>query len=83
VGGCKLQPGDLLGSGTLSGPEPQQFGSLLESTLGGKQPITLQNGEQRTFLEDGDEVIMKARCRRDGYPSIGFGECRGVLLPAN
>lgn len=83
VGGCKLQPGDLFGSGTLSGFEPQQFGSLLESTFGGKQPIQLQNGEQRTFLEDGDEVIMKARCRRDGYPSIGFGECRGVLLSAN
>jgi len=82
VGGCKLQPGDLFGSGTLSGPEPTQFGSLLESTFGGKQPLTLANGETRTFLEDGDEVILRARCRREGYPSIGFGECRGVLLPA-
>ncbi|MDH4874290.1 fumarylacetoacetase [Pseudomonas sp. BN515] len=82
VGGCKLQAGDLFGSGTLSGPEPQAFGSLLESTFGGKQPITLPGGEQRTFLEDGDEVILRARCRRDGYPSIGFGECRGVLLAA-
>jgi fumarylacetoacetase len=82
VGGCKLQAGDLFGSGTLSGPEPQAFGSLLESTFGGKQPITLPNGEQRTFLEDGDEVILRARCQREGYPSIGFGECRGVLLAA-
>ncbi|SFP81374.1 fumarylacetoacetate hydrolase [Geopseudomonas sagittaria] len=82
VGGCKLQPGDLFGSGTLSGPEPSQFGSLLESTFGGKQPLTLASGETRTFLEDGDEVILRARCRRAGYPSIGFGECRGVLLPA-
>lgn len=82
VGGCKLQPGDLFGSGTLSGPQPEQFGSLLESTFGGKQPIELHNGEQRTFLEDGDEVIMRARCRKEGHPSIGFGECRGILLPA-
>jgi fumarylacetoacetase len=82
IGGCKLQAGDLFGSGTLSGPEPQAFGSLLESTFGGKQPITLPSGEQRTFLEDGDEVILRARCQRNGYPSIGFGECRGVLLAA-
>ncbi len=82
VGGCKLQPGDLFGSGTLSGPEPEQFGSLLESSFGGKQALTLSSGETRTFLEDGDEVILRARCRREGQPSIGFGECRGVLLPA-
>ncbi|MND87938.1 Ureidoglycolate lyase [compost metagenome] len=82
VGGCKLQPGDLFGSGTLSGPQAEAFGSLLESTVGGKQPISLPNGEQRTFLEDGDEVILRARCQRAGYPSIGFGECRGTLLAA-
>ncbi|MFC5694701.1 fumarylacetoacetase [Pseudomonas sp. GCM10022186] len=82
VGGCKLQAGDLFGSGTLSGPQPEAFGSLLESTFGGKQPISLPNGERRTFLEDGDEVILRARCQREGYPSIGFGECRGVLLAA-
>jgi len=82
VGGCKLQAGDLFGSGTLSGNAPEAFGSLLESTFGGKQPLSLPNGEQRTFLEDGDEVILRARCRREGYPSIGFGECRGTLLPA-
>lgn len=82
VGGCKLQPGDLFGSGTLSGQSPEAVGSLLESTGGGKQPLTLASGEERTFLEDGDEVIMRARCRREGYPSIGFGECRGRVRPA-
>ncbi|MGO1501320.1 MAG: fumarylacetoacetate hydrolase family protein, partial [Marinobacter sp.] len=82
VGGCKLQSGDLFGSGTLSGQTPDAVGSLLESTGGGKQPLTLASGEERTFLEDGDEVIMRARCRRDGYPSIGFGECRGTVQPA-
>ena|SRR5680860_1642471 len=83
VGGCKLQPGDLFGSGTLSGQNPDAVGSLLESTGGGKQPLTLASGEQRTFLEDGDEIILRARCRRDGYPSIGFGECRGKVQPAH
>jgi len=82
VGGCKLQAGDLFGSGTLSGPAPEAFGSLLESTFGGKQPLQLPGGEQRTFLQDGDEVIFRAWCEREGYPRIGFGECRGVILPA-
>ncbi|SDL15287.1 fumarylacetoacetase [Pseudomonas indica] len=82
VNGCSLQPGDLFGSGTLSGERPESFGSLLELTQGGKQPLHLPSGETRTFLEDGDEIILKARCRRDGYPSIGFGECRGRVLPA-
>ena len=79
VNGCKLQPGDLLGTGTLSGPEPGQFGSLLEITEGGKHVITLPGGEQRTFLQGGDEVILRARCHRDGQVSIGFGECRGTI----
>jgi fumarylacetoacetase len=83
VGGCKLQPGDLFGSGTLSGPSADAFGSLLESTFGGKQPLRLPSGEERTFLQDGDEVIFRAHCQRDGYPQIGFGECRGVILPAH
>lgn len=82
VGGCKLQPGDLFGSGTLSGPQPEAFGSLLESTLGGKQAIELPSGEQRTFLQDGDEVIFRAWCEGAGQVRIGFGECRGVILPA-
>ncbi|MHC8316121.1 fumarylacetoacetase [Pseudomonas sp. LB3P31] len=82
VNGCQLQAGDLFGSGTLSGPENGQFGSLLEITEGGKKPIELASGEVRKFLEDGDEIILRARCSRDGFASIGFGECRGKVLPA-
>lgn len=82
VNGCSLQAGDLFGSGTLSGEAPDSYGSLLEATEGGKQPLQLANGETRTFLEDGDEVILRARCKREGYPSLGFGECRGRVLPA-
>ncbi|MFI8742431.1 fumarylacetoacetase [Stutzerimonas zhaodongensis] len=81
VNGCSLQPGDLFGSGTLSGSSPESLGSLLEITQGGKQPLELPSGETRTFLEDGDEIILKARCRRDGQASIGFGECRGRVMP--
>ncbi len=80
MGGCKLQPGDLFGSGTLSGPEADAFGSLLESTFGGKQPLSLASGEQRTFLESGDEVILRAWCEGEGRVRIGFGECRGRVL---
>lgn len=82
VNGCQLQAGDLFGSGTLSGPESGQFGSLLEITEGGKKPIELASGEVRKFLEDGDEIILRARCSREGFASIGFGECRGKVLPA-
>jgi len=82
VNGCQLQAGDLFGSGTLSGPESGQFGSLLEITEGGKKPIELASGEVRKFLEDGDEIILRARCARDGFASIGFGECRGKVLAA-
>jgi fumarylacetoacetase len=82
VNGCNLQPGDLLGSGTLSGPAPEQGGSLLELSAGGKQALTLSNGEQRSFLEDGDSVVLKAFCERAGARRIGFGECRGTVLPA-
>ncbi|WP_122666381.1 fumarylacetoacetase [Pseudomonas viridiflava] len=80
VNGCTLQPGDLLGTGTLSGPQPGQFGSLLEMTDGGKHAIDLPGGEVRRFLEDGDEVILRARCKREGQVSIGFGECRGTVI---
>ncbi|MFK3974029.1 fumarylacetoacetase [Pseudomonas sp. NPDC087358] len=80
VNGCKLQPGDLFGTGTLSGPQAGQFGSLLEMTEGGKHAVELPSGETRKFLEAGDEVILKARCRRGGQVSIGFGECRGVVV---
>ena len=80
--GCDLRPGDLLGTGTLSASTPDGFGSLLESTQGGTAPLMLPSGETRRFLEDGDEVILHAHARRDGYASIGFGECRGTVVPA-
>jgi fumarylacetoacetase len=79
VNGCNLQPGDLLGTGTLSGEARESFGSLLELSEGGKNPIALTNGETRSFLEDGDEVIMTAHAVREGFRSIGFGECRGRI----
>ncbi|SFM34041.1 fumarylacetoacetase [Variovorax sp. OV329] len=79
VNGCNLQPGDLLGSGTLSGPTPDACGSLIELTLGGKQSIELPNGEKRTFLEDGDTLILRGWCERDGAVRIGFGEARGTV----
>jgi fumarylacetoacetase len=82
VNGCNLRAGDLLGSGTQSGPDPGQGGSLLELTVGGKQPLKLKNGEMRGFLEDGDTVILRAHCARDGFRRIGFGECRGTVMPA-
>lgn len=82
VNGCQLQAGDLFGSGTLSGPEAGQFGSLLEITEGGKKAIELASGESRKFLEDGDEIILRARCTRNGFASIGFGECRGTVVAA-
>jgi fumarylacetoacetase len=82
VNGCGLKPGDLLGSGTESGPTPEEAGSLLELTVGGKQPVQLPNGETRTFLEDGDTVILRAWCEKPGAARIGFGECRSTVLPA-
>jgi fumarylacetoacetase len=72
----------LLGSGTISGPTTDGLGSLLEITEGGTAPITLASGGTRTFLEDGDEVIFRARGRREGYAPVGFGEVRGRVLPA-
>jgi fumarylacetoacetase len=80
--GCNLQAGDLLGTGTQSGPEPGQGGSLLELSMGGKQALRLPDGEQRTFLEDGDCVILRGHCEREGARRIGFGDCAGVVLPA-
>jgi fumarylacetoacetase len=81
VNGCNLQPGDLLGTGTQSGPEPAEAGSLIELSAGGKKPISLPNGETRTFLEDGDAVIMRGYCERAGAARIGFGELTGCVLP--
>jgi fumarylacetoacetase len=82
-GGCNLQPGDLFGTGTISGPEDVGLGSLLEISAGGRRPVELASGESRRFLEDGDTVIMRARCQREGFATIGFGECRGTVEPAN
>jgi fumarylacetoacetase len=80
--GCNLQPGDLLGTGTQSGPGPGQGGSLLELSAGGKQPITLASGETRSFLADGDTVILRGFCAREGVPRIGLGACTATVLPA-
>ncbi len=82
VGGCNLRPGDLLGSGTLSGPNPGEAGSFLEMTLSGAQPLQLRNGESRTFLEDGDTLTLRGACERLGARRIGFGECSGTITPA-
>ncbi len=78
-GGCNLRPGDLFGTGTISAPDESGFGSLLETTNGGRKPIELPSGETRRFLEDGDEVVFGGRCRRDGFAPIGFGACRAIV----
>jgi len=80
--GCNLRPGDLVGTGTISGPASDSRGSLLEITRGGAEAIELPTGEARTFLEDGDEVTLFAHASREGFASIGFGKCRAVVLPA-
>ena len=82
VNGCNLNPGDFLGSGTQSGPAPQEAGSLLELTEGGKKSIALSNGEQRIFMEDGDAIIMRGWAQKEGIARVGFGEVVGTLLPA-
>ncbi len=80
--GCPLRAGDLIGSGTVSGPEKQNQGCLLELTRRGADPLSLPSGETRAFLEDGDEVILKGWCEASGFRRIGLGECRGLILPA-
>jgi fumarylacetoacetase len=80
--GCNLRPGDLIASGTVSGASKESRGSMLERTWRGAEPFALPNGEQRRFLEDGDEVIMRGWCEREGYRRIGFGECRGTVTAA-
>jgi len=79
--GCAMTAGDLLGSGTISGPEKSERGSLLELTWGGKDPMTLDTGETRTFIEDGDTLTLHGAAKGDGY-QIGFGTCTGTILPA-
>jgi fumarylacetoacetase len=80
--GCNLQAGDILGSGTISGTAADSLGSLMELTQAGKAPLQLPGGETRTFVEDGDEVIERGRCAREGYASIGFGEAAGRIVGA-
>ena len=82
--GCVLRSGDLLGSGTMSGPgsDPSMWGSLVELSHNGRDPLTLPSGEKRTFIEDGDEIIMRGRCERPGFASLGFGACSATLEPA-
>lgn len=80
--GCNLRPGDLLGSGTISGPAKSERGSMMELAWRGTEPVVLPNGEARTFLADGDEVVMRGWCAREGAVRIGFGECRGEVRAA-
>ncbi|MBR9911964.1 MAG: fumarylacetoacetase [Gammaproteobacteria bacterium] len=82
VNGCNLRPGDLFGSGTQSGPQPAEAGSMLELSRGGKEPITLSNGETRAFIEDGDTLVIRGSCAREGAARIGFGEVASTVLPA-
>jgi len=79
--GCNLRPGDLCGSGTISGDDKDSYGSMLELTWKGANPLKLPNGEERKFLQDGDTLILSGSCKGDGY-TIGFGECSGTILPA-
>jgi fumarylacetoacetase len=79
--GCSLETGDLIGSGTTSGPAAGSEACLLERTRNGREPITLRDGRRRTFLEDGDDVVLRGRCRADGFATIGFGECAGRIAP--
>lgn len=81
VNGCNVRPGDLLASGTISGPDPESFGSMLELSWRGSKTIDLGGGQTRTFLNDGDEVTITGYCQGDGY-RVGFGPCRGTILPA-
>jgi len=81
--GCNLRSGDLLASGTVSGADKSARGCLLELTSRGKDPVTLPTGEQRRFLEDGDEVILRGFCEREGFRRIGMGSCRGTIMPAS
>jgi len=80
--GCNLQPGDLLGTGTQSGPAAEEGGSLLELSNGGKQALSLPNGETRSFLQDGDTVILRGYAVKEGARRIGFGDCAGTITPA-
>jgi fumarylacetoacetase len=82
VGGCNLRPGDLLGSGTISGPGKSEAGALMELARNASAPVTLSTGEKRSYVEDGDAIILRGYCQKPGFARIGFGESRGQVLPA-
>jgi fumarylacetoacetase len=82
VSGCNTRVGDMMGSGTISGPTPDSFGSLLELTWNGKNPLQLKDGGTRAFIEDGDELTLAGCCQGDGY-RVGFGTCVGEIVPAH
>ncbi|REE19305.1 fumarylacetoacetate hydrolase [Paraburkholderia sp. BL27I4N3] len=82
VGGCNLRAGDLLGSGTISGPEKSEAGALMELARNASEPVTLNTGEKRSYVEDGDAIILRGYCEKAGFARIGFGESRGEVLPA-
>ena len=81
IGGCKMNTGDLLGSGTISGPDKDQFGSLLELSWGGQEPLKLDTGETRSFIENGDRLTLRGWAQGEGH-RIGFGECAGTVVPS-
>jgi fumarylacetoacetase len=81
IGGCAMNAGDLLGSGTISGPDKSEYGSLMEVSWAGREPFTLDTGETRTFIEDGDTLTLRGAAIGDGF-QIGFGDCTGKILPA-
>jgi fumarylacetoacetase len=81
--GCDMETGDLIGTGTISGPKEDELGSLLELTMNGEKPVLLPNGEVRRYLEDGDEVTLRGLCSREGFVSIGFGAAVGTVLAAH
>ena len=83
VTGCNMNVGDMLGSGTISGPQKHEYGSLLELCWGGKEEIELPNGEKRKFLQDGDSIALRGRCRHEAGYTIGFGECEGTIIAAH
>lgn len=83
INGCNLQPGDLIGTGTISGPDPKELGSMLELTAAGSKPVKLTNGEERGFLLDGDEITFTGRCSKPGFASIGFGKCSATIAAAD
>jgi fumarylacetoacetase len=82
IGGCNLRPGDLLGSGTISGPVKSEAGALMELASNGSAPVTLSTGEKRSYVEDGDAIILRGYCQKPGFARIGFGESRGEVLPS-